>query len=66
MQKSAVGLSVLERGNTGDFFEDAVESLIGSESAERDGIGDGIVVRGALRVPEDLLSVLHTVTSYVL
>ena len=55
----------MERGIAGYFFEDPVEGLVRSKSAEGDGIGDGLVIGGVLRIDENGLSMLYAVLRYV-
>ena len=62
----SVLLPILEGSKTGEVLENAVEGLVGRESAEGDGIGDGIVVRGIFGIAEQLLCMLHAVTGYIL
>ncbi len=62
----SVLLPILEGSKTGEVLENAVEGLVGRESAEGDSIGDGIVVRGIFGIAEQLLCMLHAVTGYKL
>ena len=59
-------MAVLERCLAGNLLEDAVESLVGRETAERDGICDSFFIRTIAGIAEYLLCVLHAVARYVL
>ena len=56
----------MEGSETGDVLEDAVEILVGGETAKCDCIGYRLVIRGVLGIAEDGLSILDAVPRNVL
>ena len=59
-------MAVLEGSDAGSLFEDAVEILVGRESVEGDGVGEGVMIGGVALVAEDGLCMLDAVARYVL
>ena len=59
-------MAILERSETGDFLEEAVKSLVRRETAQRNGMGERLVVISVLRIDKDRLRVLHPVTGDIL
>ena len=59
-------MAVLEGCLAGECLEDAVESLVGREAAQRNSMGECLVVIGVLRIDKDSLGILHTITGNIL
>ena len=59
-------MAVLKRSKAGDFLEKAIEGLVRREAAQRNSMGECLMVIGVLRIDKDSLRVLHAITGDVL